>query len=233
MGFMSHLPAQRRKLYMHSAHAVIGVPSRSALFRPTTPSDADLVPWQRERSLCVSLVSGELSGDAVAAMRWFQRTLRAELRADCRCMFLDIAEGLPDFEDLDPVGCTVLLYQGITILRHREDWDLGLLAGGAALRHAQRRTKIALAPAARRHPLLRQVEPFLSESGLLSNPQVPADALCLLMGNDGAKDQPVASAREQDDRRVFHTSLGCPGDFQTPDFCRLLTNALHWATDES
>ena len=44
--------------------------------------------------------------------------------------------------------------------------------------------------------------------------------------------EPVAWTRQYGQSRVFFTSLGHPGDFQSPAFCTLLINALHWAMEK-
>ena len=225
---MTDVPRVRRKLFMHPAHPTIGVSNCLAVSRAWRARPDSWPASVGEQPLRVSLVSGELNGDVLAALQWFQRTLRGGLGVDCRSAFVDVAEGLHELADLEPADCTVFLCQGITILRDRSDWDPELLGDGCCDQYDPGRTAIATAAAARRHPMLRGVEPFVSGSGLPDHPCIPDDAHCLLLGQRGERSQPVAWAGQHHGRRLFHTSLGRAADFRQPSFCRLLTNALAW-----
>jgi len=225
---MTDGPRVRRMLFMHPAHPMIGVSNCLAASRAWRPRPDSWPASVGEQPLRVSLVSGELNGDVVAALRWFQRLLRGGLGIDCRSAFVDVAEGLHELADLEPSDCTVLLCQGITILRDRSDWDPQWLGIGCSGRYDPRRAAIAASAAADGHPVLRGVEPFVSCSGLPAYPCVPEDADCLLLGQRGERSEPVAWAREDRGRRLFHTLLGCTADFRQPSFGRLLANALTW-----
>ena len=61
-------------------------------------------------------------------------------------------------------------------------------------------------------------------------PELAKDVKVLMTAKVGEVIEPVAWVREKDGRRVFYTSLGTPDDFQDPNFVRLLTNGLAWAT---
>ena len=43
--------------------------------------------------------------------------------------------------------------------------------------------------------------------------------------------EPVAWVNRKGTSRIFYTSLGHPGDFDRPEFRRLLKNAVFWALD--
>jgi type 1 glutamine amidotransferase len=79
-------------------------------------------------------------------------------------------------------------------------------------------------------PILAGVKPFKTNGSLYKNPNVSPDVTVLLQGTMGKESEPVAWTREKNGRRVFYTSLGHPDDFKDPNFIRLLTNALAWAT---
>jgi hypothetical protein len=92
------------------------------------------------------------------------------------------------------------------------------------------KTKIELAPGAKKHPILAGVN--LSEVGdaLYKNEGHAADITVLLTGS--IPDQPseaLAWTREYKGGRVFYTSLGAQDTFAKPDFRRLLANALFWS----
>ena len=129
----------------------------------------------------------------------------------------------------------MLLYQGITILRDHCDWEPELPGDGYAAACDWEQAEIAVVPADLRHPLLREVGPFTSRSGMPTNAHVPSDGVCVLLGQKDGASRPVAWARESRGCRQFHTSLGSADDFRQSGFCRLLTNAVAWvaARDEA
>jgi type 1 glutamine amidotransferase/nicotinamidase-related amidase len=87
--------------------------------------------------------------------------------------------------------------------------------------------------AAAGHPILRGVTPFDSAGSLyMASPLAPT-ATPLLTGTWQDKPaEPVAWTNTYKGGRVFYTSLGHPKDFESPQFRRLLVNAMHWAADQ-
>lgn len=89
-------------------------------------------------------------------------------------------------------------------------------------------------PAAEDHPIVRSIAPkdFHSTSWLYQlNPL--ADSTTLLMKGCWSEDhpeEPVAFTNIYQGGRVFYTSLGHPDDFRDKSFCKLLVNAIFWAT---
>ena len=81
------------------------------------------------------------------------------------------------------------------------------------------------------HPILAGVEtPFTSHGSLYKVSPLAPSAFPLLMGKlPGHPAEPVAWINRKSAARVFYTSLGHPGDFETPAFRRLLRNAVFWA----
>src|SRR5262249_43814915 len=74
--------------------------------------------------------------------------------------------------------------------------------------------------------------PFTSQGSLYKVSPLGASAVPLLMGRiPGHAAEPVAWVNRKAAARVFYTSLGHPGDFETPAFRRLLRNAVFWALD--
>ncbi|AMV37764.1 PVC-type heme-binding CxxCH protein [Planctomyces sp. SH-PL62] len=92
---------------------------------------------------------------------------------------------------------------------------------------------IALAPEAKGHAILDSVEPGFRSPGSLykASPLAPTTIPLLTGAIDGHPAEPVAWINLKGRSRVFYTSLGDPGDFETPAFRRLLLNAVFWALD--
>ena len=91
-------------------------------------------------------------------------------------------------------------------------------------------TQVSIAEKAKKHPILAGVEPFSSKSSLYKNTGVADDVELLLTGSIPDHAEPLAWTRVHKNARIFYTSLGSPGDFKSPMFTRLLTNALFWTT---
>jgi nicotinamidase-related amidase/type 1 glutamine amidotransferase len=72
--------------------------------------------------------------------------------------------------------------------------------------------------------------PFTVTSHLYKNRNLIPGTVTLLQGQVSGQDtmEPVAWVNNTQDRRVFYTSLGNPGDFQLPAFRRLLLNGILW-----
>ena len=81
------------------------------------------------------------------------------------------------------------------------------------------------------HPILDGVNlPFAASGSLYKTNPLAATAIPLLMGKAGTlPSEPVAWVNAKGSSRIFFTSLGHPGDFDRPEFRRLLKNAIFWA----
>jgi type 1 glutamine amidotransferase len=88
-------------------------------------------------------------------------------------------------------------------------------------------------PEAADHPVLAGIGPeeFMVASHLYKNPSLPASDTTLMTGRmeNRPEVEPVAWVNTANGRRVFYTSLGSPGDFELPQFRRLLRNGIFWA----
>lgn len=97
-------------------------------------------------------------------------------------------------------------------------------------------TKVALVPAAKKHPIVKGVTPDQWQgdgSTYLVAPLLDEKAAVLFTGSVQDKVEPVAWTRYTSDRsRVFYTSLGYPTDFDRPQFVTLLVNGIYWAMDK-
>jgi hypothetical protein len=223
---MKHVSFAERRLYMHPAHAVVGVSSPSTVFRSMRARDTSAAD-RSARSLRIRLVSGELDGRSAVRLLQCQRLFQGRLNAECQCSFVDFVEGLSQVGPVVPTDCTVLLYQGITILSADCDWDPELPAGGEAAAWDWQPAEITVVPADVEHRLLRDVGPFASRSGLPPHGRLDG-GISLLRGQENGVSRPVAWAKESPDGRVFRTSLGCADDFAQFEFCRILTRAVAW-----
>jgi nicotinamidase-related amidase len=99
-------------------------------------------------------------------------------------------------------------------------------------------TEVHVVPVAatsrKRHPILAGLpaDPWTSPSSLYQVSPLEPEVTVLLAGKWQEHVEPVAWTRQYGRSRVFYTSLGHPGDFQSPAFCTLLINALHWAVEK-
>jgi len=98
----------------------------------------------------------------------------------------------------------------------------------------QQPTEVRPVAAAVGNPILAGLpaDPFTSRSSLYQVSPLDPQATLLLTGKWQEHVEPVAWTRTYGQSRVFYTSLGHPGDFQSPAFCTLLINALHWAMEK-
>ncbi|HEY8549533.1 MAG TPA: ThuA domain-containing protein [Vicinamibacterales bacterium] len=102
-------------------------------------------------------------------------------------------------------------------------------------------TEVTIPEGQRGHAILRGVEPFHAKSWLYHvTPLHGTGNTVLLEGRSIHSDkigktdqfpltQPVAWTRSYNGARVFFTTLGHPGDFESPSMRRLLINAIFWA----
>ena len=93
--------------------------------------------------------------------------------------------------------------------------------------------KIAVHPAAMRHPILRGVPPaFVSAGSLYRNTPLRTNTTVLLTGRIPDHTEPVAWTHDHQGARIFYTSLGHEKDFEDEAFRRLLVNAIQWALNK-
>ncbi len=93
--------------------------------------------------------------------------------------------------------------------------------------------EIERAPGSQDHPILAGVSnPFTASGSLYKTSPLAESAVPLLLGKAGSLPvEPVAWVNRKGTSRVFYTSMGHPGDFDRPEFRRLLKNAVFWALD--
>jgi type 1 glutamine amidotransferase len=94
---------------------------------------------------------------------------------------------------------------------------------------------IAAVAGATDHPILKGVElPLLSNGSLYRPSPLAAGVQLLLLGTiPDQPPEPVAWTNRYKNSRVFYTSLGHPDDFKSPEFRKLLINAVFWAMGKS
>jgi len=93
---------------------------------------------------------------------------------------------------------------------------------------------VTTAAGAEAHPILAGVQiPFTSNGSLYEVRPLTKSTKRLLIGTIPDREpEPVAWINMYNNSRVFYTSLGHPGDFNNPQFRRLLVNAAFWAMDK-
>lgn len=98
-------------------------------------------------------------------------------------------------------------------------------------------TAVAIAPAARDHPIVRGLPAQWHSKGnmYLTAPLLDRKATVLLTGTAEGRVEPIAWTRAAGESRVFYTSLGHPADFDDPQphFRQLLVNGIRWALGEN
>jgi type 1 glutamine amidotransferase len=94
-------------------------------------------------------------------------------------------------------------------------------------------TTIEIAEGAAKHPVLTGITaPFTSKASLYRTSPLKSTATPLLVGSiERQKPEPIAWTHTYKKSRIFYTSLGHKEDFQTPQFDRLLHNAVRWAAN--
>jgi hypothetical protein len=212
---MADFSQTRRILRLHPAHGTVGVAS---LFRPCRDVEPTSLPIR------VLLVSGLDNHHNDAAITAFERIVLNERNAECERVDLADVErhGLADAD------CAVVFGHGLQIVgqwsafeAHLERFPLPLPMENAAS------LKIEAADAARWHPVLDGVGPFVSHRHVPAELRPPRNSTCLLVRRMTDRVVPVAWAQHGENRSVF-TVLGHAEDFRQPAFARLLLNALEW-----
>jgi len=103
--------------------------------------------------------------------------------------------------------------------------------------HGHSSTTVVTRPAGLEHPVLEGLGTSFGSPSWLYHVKLEAGCDPLLHGEPRSPEcppepGPVCWARDRGSGRVVYTSLGHPGDFEIPDFRRLLVNAARWCTDE-
>jgi putative membrane-bound dehydrogenase-like protein len=89
-----------------------------------------------------------------------------------------------------------------------------------------------------KHPIMKGVKAWASESSLYRNTGAAKDITILMTGAGKDGDEPVTWVREREVgekkvmQRVFYTSLGHQKDFEDENFLKLLVNGIAWATQD-
>lgn len=233
---------RRNLLFMHPAHATVGLSGGGTALGPycrierPAVSLPDALPHVPLR---VAVTSRRLDADVSAAIALFEQLLATHCDIQLRRVELDAADAKSESADID---CVVLFHQGLHIARRRA--DLNLSSGADILvcppsqgfsgrqeclpRPGQKElSRIEIAPAARRHPIIEGVTPFVSRA-VLQSVCISPNATPLLIRRTAGEVQPVAWIERRRSGPVFHTKLGSSDDFRQPDFVRFVRNALVW-----
>lgn len=117
-----------------------------------------------------------------------------------------------------------------------EEFDPGVLGGNYNGHYKSELAKITVAENAGDHPVLNGVGQLQPSDKLYKAAPLTGSTTLLLNGTiEGKPSEPVAwtNATGENSARVFYTSLGQTTDFSDPEFRKLLTNAVSWATEKS
>lgn len=253
---MSNRDVSRRKFFMHSAHKTIGASAGLAALQACDLSGFSLDPPSKSAPR-VCLVSGSRRYKSDESLLALQAHLESNTQTQCTRAFAHSKSELPRLHHLDRCDCMVLFarrmeIEGESLERikaycHRggpivavrsadhglQNWptmDKEVLGGDYQGHYDNELAGITLVEAAKGHPVLAGVRPFLAHGTLYKHRDLATDAKVLLTGSFADHSHPVAWTRPNRGGRVFCTSLGHPEDFDEPDFLRLLTNAIFWTT---
>lgn len=246
----------RRRFFIHSAHKTIGVSAGLAAWQAcdrNLSAGAD----QRGRPVRVCLASGCALYKSDQSLAALQEYLSARTAIRCSRAFAKADDDLPGLENLERCDCLVLFTRRMTIggesldrikrycarggavvgirtaSHGLQNWlamDKEVFGGDYQNHYTNETTEVSLAEAAKDHPVLAGIKPFVSRGTLYKNPRIAADTTTLLMGSCPEDRQPVAWTRLHNGGRVLYTSLGHEDDFREPNFLRLLGNAICWAS---
>ena len=213
----------RRILYMHPAHRTVGVSGIASSFRQDRPADRPDADELAAVPLRVLLLSHARDDRGHAALTAFERILAA--RGDMRCNRIDLAAAKAG--DLFDADCVVAFGRGIQIVGRWSASDANAIEDAVFEEAEGFEIEVEIAAAARWHPAVEGVGPFVARKGFSCPPHIPANAAPLLVRRWAGRVYPVAWARQGNDR-AFCTTLGHPDDFRRQAFVRLLLNAIEW-----
>jgi hypothetical protein len=223
---MAHSSTVRRKLFMHPAHRTVGVWGDGIGARPYCRVESFRVSIDALAgpAVRVVLVAHQPDADACAALALFQQAAQRRSDVDCRRVEFDAAHAGSD--ELTDADCVVLFRRGVHVARHWADLDAAALAADGPPANSGDPMRIEIAPAARWHPVLESVEPFLCRPNLAQG--LATDATPLLITRAAGGVQAVAWIEHLAEEDVFHTNLGSSEDLGQADFVRLVQNAVVW-----
>ena len=175
--------------------------------------------------LRVALAGPEADADAAAAMALIERAAVEHVDAECQRVGLDAAGVVS--EKRSDADCVVHFGQKLWIAPPGLDFGAGTLAMGGTKARRRQPIEVEIEPAARWHPVLEGIEPFMSNAAPARGIGLPDDATPLLYSRIAGRIETLAWARCRRGR-VFCTSLGRAEDFRQAAFVRLVLNAMAW-----
>jgi len=120
-----------------------------------------------------------------------------------------------------------------------QSWDLGrgidsVVWGGAYNMHTDSMSyTLRMTAAASTHPIFQGVGAWTGLASLYrqnyNGRTVASDANILMNGNTATEQYPVTWTRVRNGGNVFFTSTGTQGEFQDPNFQKMIINAVLWA----
>jgi putative membrane-bound dehydrogenase-like protein len=204
----------------------------------------------------VCLVSGSLEYESDVTLAALQEHLEKHFNVRCSRAFRRTDEDVPGLEALDTSDVMVLFTRRLKLPseqlnRVRRFCDAGKpiialrtashafqtwlaldreVLGGNYSNHYGKgpECRIEVTEKGRTHPILDGVTLTSSESSLYKNTKIAEDCEVLLTGSIPDHAEPLAWTRLHNGGRVFYTSLGDQKDFQSPDFVRMIENAILW-----
>lgn len=251
---MADSHVDKRKFFMHAAHETIGVSAGLAALQACDLSEFAMAD-EPEPAMRVLLVPGAPTCDSEHSGAALEEHLTANYDAQCSRAFGNTKREPSLPENLGHYDCVVLFARemkidGESLQRIRRYGRLGgaivgvgtaadgsqvwaalsreLFGGDCGGRCHNESTEVKIVPAAKDHPILNGVAPFISRGTPCKNLNIAEDTTVLLTGESPGHTQPVAWTRLHHGGRVFYTSLGHPDDFRDPNFLRLLSNAVYW-----
>ncbi len=251
---MSDFSEQPRKFFMHRAHRRVGVSTGlgpSGACRTAGLAVAD----DARQTARVCLVVGSRACNTGGSLALLQAHLEKHYDATCSRAFRMAADWLPGRDTLEQADCLLLLGRGpdldgrqvrrIRRFCQRGKAVVAVQVGGpppkgwpemdrelfGATCHGDcgnASTEVFAVDAARDHPALAGVEPFVACGALQRVSDLDSSATVLLRGIHGGPTTPVAWTRLYAGGRIFCTTLGDPHDFHRREFLRLLAGAVYW-----
>jgi hypothetical protein len=210
---------------MHPAHQTVGVRGEGIVVGPFGWVDGLSIDRLVAAPLQVALVAYQPDADAQAAMALFEQAIDGRLDLQCGRVEMDALDaGLSRLADAD---CVVVFGRELQVLCPQMDLAAAARAVSGSRTDYDRHVRLEIEPAARWHPVLEGVEPFVSLHCAPEKDDMPGDATILLRGRSRGVCQPVAWLHCRYGR-AFHTRLGSVADFDQADFIRVLLNAAAW-----